>query len=165
MTYVHAMDALGDPTRRRIFEQLRNGPKAVGELAEGVPVSRPAVSQHLRVLKDAGLVADRKVGTRRLYEITESGEKAHWAQVLAWEPPRCLVLAWHVNPETPAPTEIEVHFVEDGADTRVELEHRGWERLGEELGRAGREGYDGGWGTGLGYYEQRRGGGERGENQ
>ena len=90
-----------------------------------------------------------------LYEIAESGEKAHWAQVLAWEPPRCLVLAWHVNPETPAPTEIEVRFVREGADTRVELEHRGWERLGEELGRAGREGYDGGWTTVLGYYEQR----------
>ena len=73
MTYVHAMDALGDPTRRRIFEQLRNGPKAVGELAEGLPVSRPAVSQHLRVLKDAGLVADRKVGTRRLYEVDPGG--------------------------------------------------------------------------------------------
>jgi len=67
------MDALGDPTRRRIFEQLRNGPKAVGELAEGLPVSRPAVSQHLRVLKDAGLVADRKVGTRRLYEVDPDG--------------------------------------------------------------------------------------------
>ena len=90
-----------------------------------------------------------------LYEIAESGEKAHWAQVLVWEPPRCLVLAWQVNPETPAPTEIEVRFVREGADTRVELEHRGWERLGEELGRAGREGYDGGWTTVLGYYEQR----------
>jgi DNA-binding transcriptional ArsR family regulator len=67
------MDALGDPTRRRIFERLRGGPKAVGELAAGLPVSRPAVSQHLRVLKGAGLVRNRKVGTRQLYEIDTDG--------------------------------------------------------------------------------------------
>jgi DNA-binding transcriptional ArsR family regulator len=62
-------DALGDPTRRQIFERLREGPRSVGELAEGLPVSRPAVSQHLRVLKQAGLVSDRKNGTRRLYRV------------------------------------------------------------------------------------------------
>ena len=67
------MDALGDPTRRRIFERLRDGPLAVGELASELPVSRPAVSQHLRVLREAGLVADRKVGTRRLYELSPEG--------------------------------------------------------------------------------------------
>ena len=67
------MDALGDPTRRRIFERLRDGPCAVGELASELPVSRPAVSQHLRVLREAGLVADRKVGTRRLYELSPEG--------------------------------------------------------------------------------------------
>ena len=67
------MDALGDPTRRRIFEGLRTGPKAVVELAAGLPVSRPAVSQHLRVLKQAGLVRNRKVGTRQLYEIDTDG--------------------------------------------------------------------------------------------
>jgi DNA-binding transcriptional ArsR family regulator len=64
---------LGDPTRRAIFERLRGGPRAVGELADGLPVSRPAVSQHLRVLKEAGLVVDRKVGTRRLYEVAPDG--------------------------------------------------------------------------------------------
>lgn len=69
----HPIDALGEPTRRRIFELLRDGPLPVGELAAQLPVSRPAVSQHLRVLKDAGLVADRKAGTRRLYEIDPSG--------------------------------------------------------------------------------------------
>jgi DNA-binding transcriptional ArsR family regulator len=62
-------DALGDPTRRQIFERLREGPRSVGELAEGLPVSRPAVSQHLRVLKQAGLVSDRRNGTRRLYRV------------------------------------------------------------------------------------------------
>jgi DNA-binding transcriptional ArsR family regulator len=66
-------DALGDPTRRRIFERLREGPRSVGELAEGLPVSRPAVSQHLRVLKQAGLVSDRKAGTRRVYRVDPDG--------------------------------------------------------------------------------------------
>ncbi len=67
------LDALGDATRRQIFESLKAGPRSVGELADGLPVSRPAVSQHLRVLKDAGLVSDRKEGTRRLYRIDPGG--------------------------------------------------------------------------------------------
>ena len=65
--------ALADPTRRRVFERLRTGPKSVGEIAHGLPVSRPAVSQHLRVLKEAGLVADRAEGTRRVYAIDPHG--------------------------------------------------------------------------------------------
>ena len=69
MAYQTVMDALGDPTRRAIFEQLSQGPKAVGEIAGELPVSRPAVSQHLRVLKDAGLVRDRQVGTRHYYSV------------------------------------------------------------------------------------------------
>ena len=73
MAYRNAMDALGDRTRRAIFEQLRRGPKAVGEIADELPVSRPAVSQHLRVLKEAGLVTERKDGTRRLYRIDPAG--------------------------------------------------------------------------------------------
>ena len=73
MAYAHPLDVLGDPTRRRIFERLRSGPLAVGELADGLPVSRPAVSQHLRVLKEAGLVVDRKDGARRLYEVAPDG--------------------------------------------------------------------------------------------
>ena len=73
MAYRTAMDALGDPTRRAIFEQLRRGPRAVGEIASELPVSRPAVSQHLRVLKDAGLVMDRQEGTRRLYRLDPDG--------------------------------------------------------------------------------------------
>src|SRR3954463_8590440 len=63
------MDALGDPTRRAIFERLGAGPRAVGELADVLPVSRPAVSQHLKVLKDAGLVIERPAGTPRSYRL------------------------------------------------------------------------------------------------
>ena len=72
-TNAHPLDVLGDPTRRAIFERLRRGPTAVGDLARELPVSRPAVSQHLRALKDAGLVVDEKVGTRRIYAVDPSG--------------------------------------------------------------------------------------------
>lgn len=75
-TYQNGFDALGDPTRRAIFERLARGPTAVGELAQELPVSRPAVSQHLRVLKRAGLVSDQREGSRRLYEIDLDGVEA-----------------------------------------------------------------------------------------
>src|SRR5262245_18626618 len=67
------LGALGDPTRRLIFETLTRGPRSVGDLARELPVSRPAVSQHLRALKEAGLVVDRPVGTRRIYQVDPSG--------------------------------------------------------------------------------------------
>jgi DNA-binding transcriptional ArsR family regulator len=69
----HPLDALGDPTRRQIFELLRSGPRSVGALASELPVSRPAVSQHLRVLEDVGLVTHRRNGTRHLYELDSAG--------------------------------------------------------------------------------------------
>jgi len=68
-----AIAALADPTRRQVFERLRHGPQAVGVIARGMPVSRPAVSQHLAVLKSAGLVTDRAEGTRRVYQIDPHG--------------------------------------------------------------------------------------------
>jgi DNA-binding transcriptional ArsR family regulator len=84
------LTALGDPTRRAIFERLADRPRAVGELARELPVSRPAVSQHLKVLKDARLVVDRPVGTRRIYEVDPDGLAAlrgyldhFWDQALA----------------------------------------------------------------------------------
>jgi DNA-binding transcriptional ArsR family regulator len=69
MAYGKAMAALADPTRRTVFERLRNGPRPVVEIARDLPVSRPAVSQHLRVLKDAGLVRERRQGTRNFYSV------------------------------------------------------------------------------------------------
>jgi DNA-binding transcriptional ArsR family regulator/uncharacterized protein YndB with AHSA1/START domain len=254
MTYADALSALGDPTRRAIFDRLRSGPRAVGELASGFPISRPAVSQHLRVLKDAGLVRARRVGTRQVYEVEQAGlddlrtyleafwdtaladfkaaaERrprggdmsstetaidpvvktatldcpiAHafdvytagiarwwpleshsigerdavsvvlegrvdgrmyetdaagtehvWGRVSVWEPPHWLVIAWRVNPDAPAPTEIEVRFTALAADvTRIDLEHRGWERLGPERGAAARAEYgsDRGWTVVFGCY-------------
>ncbi|HME39091.1 MAG TPA: metalloregulator ArsR/SmtB family transcription factor [Steroidobacteraceae bacterium] len=73
MSYERALQCLSDPTRRRIFERLRAGPKSVGVLAHGLPVSRPAVSQHLKSLKQAGLVKDRSEGARRVYYIDPEG--------------------------------------------------------------------------------------------
>jgi DNA-binding transcriptional ArsR family regulator len=73
MAYSQALQALGDPTRRAVLEELRNGPRAVGEIAARLPVSRPAVSQHLRVLKEAGLVTERQNGTRHLYRVDPDG--------------------------------------------------------------------------------------------
>jgi DNA-binding transcriptional ArsR family regulator len=69
MAYGEAIAALADPTRRTVFERLRGGPRPVVEIARGLPVSRPAVSQHLRVLKDAGLVRERREGTRNFYSV------------------------------------------------------------------------------------------------
>jgi DNA-binding transcriptional ArsR family regulator len=84
------MGVLGDPTRRAILERLRGGPLPVAEIARGLPVSRPAVSQHLRVLKDAGLVGERRAGTRRLYRLDLNGLAAlrayldgFWEEALA----------------------------------------------------------------------------------
>jgi DNA-binding transcriptional ArsR family regulator len=67
------LSALADPTRRAIFERLAGRPRAVGDLARELPVSRPAVSQHLKVLKEAGLVVDRPAGTRRIYQLDPDG--------------------------------------------------------------------------------------------
>jgi DNA-binding transcriptional ArsR family regulator len=73
MAYGEAIAALADPTRRTVFERLRGGPRPVVEIARGLPVSRPAVSQHLRVLKDAGLVRERREGTRNFYSVDGDG--------------------------------------------------------------------------------------------
>jgi DNA-binding transcriptional ArsR family regulator len=89
-TYQDAWTALGDPTRRAIFERIAERPQAVGELARDLPVSRPAVSQHLKVLKEARLVADRPAGNRRIYRLDPSGLDAlrvqldqFWTKALA----------------------------------------------------------------------------------
>lgn len=73
MTYSDALTALADPTRRSVFERLAGGDRSVGEIAAELPVSRPAVSQHLRVLKEAGLIGERRVGTRRYYSLRRDG--------------------------------------------------------------------------------------------
>jgi DNA-binding transcriptional ArsR family regulator len=74
VTYQEAqLDAIGDPTRRAILDRLLSGPASVGTLATGFPISRPAISQHLKILKDANLVIDRSEGTRRVYQLNPAG--------------------------------------------------------------------------------------------
>ena len=73
MAYGNALAVLADQTRRRVFERLRHGPRAVNVIAAGLPVSRPAVSQHLKVLKSAGLVEERSEGVRRIYSLRREG--------------------------------------------------------------------------------------------
>jgi DNA-binding transcriptional ArsR family regulator len=89
MSYAQSLDALASSTRRKILERLRRGPRLAGELARGLPVSRPAVSQHLKVLKGAGLVAEKRVGTRRIYRLESRGLAevrryldSYWEEVL-----------------------------------------------------------------------------------
>ena len=90
-----------------------------------------------------GVVLEQREGGE-MYELAEGGEREHWGRVTAWEPPRRLVLAWHVNPERAGPTEIEVTFTPEDDGTRVVLEHRNWEAAGEGADEM-RDNYDGGW--------------------
>ena len=124
------LDALGDGTRMAIFQRLANGPMAVNELAGTLPVSRPAVSQHLRVLKDAGLVTDSKAGTRRMYQLDPEGVarlRAHFD--LVWE--RALGAFQRAAVAPP------VSPVGKRESTKKESAKKG-ERHGKDSGRSGR---------------------------
>ena len=226
-------DALGDPTRRQILRLLSEGDKPVHEIAAGLPISRPAVSRHLRLLKGAGMVAERAEGNRRIYHLedgglravqeylervwgeaaarfrllaentctaplritfdldcapqhafrvwtqkigtwwprdhtvsgdpaevvlesgrggriyerTAAGERHEWGEVTLWEPPRRLAYLRHLGRDRAAATEVAVHFADQagGAGTRVEIEHSGWDRLGDDAG-TWRERNRAGWG-------------------
>lgn len=89
----------------------------------------------------------------RVYETTQSGEELSWAEVLVWEPPARVVLAWNPSREERPRTEIDVRFAAEGGGTRVDLEHRGWERLGA-LAAEARSGYAAGWQTVLGLFAE-----------
>jgi uncharacterized protein YndB with AHSA1/START domain len=104
------------------------------------------------------IAEDKAVGVRfeemeggKVMEVTEDGREYEWAEILAWDPPHRLVLAWHPTLEPIVSTEVEVRFTAVDAGTRVELEHRGWERLGERADEA-RANYDEGWAPVLGLY-------------
>lgn len=90
-----------------------------------------------------------------VYEVSATGEKGHWATVVAWDPPSRLVLAWNILDRDPLATELEVRFVAESERTRVELEHRGWEALAEDAAER-RDSYDTGWDHVLGKYAGRQ---------
>ena len=87
----------------------------------------------------------------RLYEVWDDGSEHQWGEVLVWEPPHRLVLSWQPNPKRPSPTEVEVRFAAEGSATRVELEHRGWDRLAAEAVDV-QGSYERGWDEVLGAY-------------
>ena len=112
------------------------------------PVESHSIHQDVR-----GLVFEPHVGGE-VYEVSASGEHGHWATVLEWEPPHRLVLAWNILNAEAEPTEVEIRFLGEDGGTRVELEHRGWERLAEG-GAEKRANYDSGWDFVLGRYVDR----------
>jgi DNA-binding transcriptional ArsR family regulator len=143
--------ALGDPTRRAIFEMLATaGPLPVGDLASRLPVSRPAVSQHLKVLKDAGLVVDRPAGTRRLYQLNPEGIDALrvWLDGVWTAALGAFKAVVQYDPGPEKASRVDVRFVaEDDRTTRVELEHSNLDRHGTDWPQlqAGISNPEGGW--------------------
>src|SRR5689334_25035676 len=119
MTNQRAFAALADPTRREVFERLGQGPRAVGDLARGLPVSRPAVSQHLKVLKEAGLVIDRADGTRRVYQVDPAGLGAIRAWLdRFWDTALVAFQAEVARSVSKQPQETPVRSQRDGRRTR-----------------------------------------------
>jgi DNA-binding transcriptional ArsR family regulator len=134
-----ALDVLGDPTRRAIVDRLRRGPSPVGRLAEGMPVSRPAVSQHLTVLKTAGLVSEHREGTRRIYRLEPAGieELQRWVEGLVVDARRGRADAVRVEVPAPAAVAVPRPRAETKADRSAAREDGGKKKRGKK--RAGRK--------------------------
>lgn len=164
--------ALADPTRRALFERLRRRPQAVGELARRLGVTQPAVSQHLRFTEEITTwwpIRTHSVGEARtervvfegrvggeIHEIIRGGVRAVWGTVTAWEPPHRVAFTWHPGQAPDLAQEVEVRFVRLNEGTRLELTHRGWERLGA-MARRARFGYNLGWAYVLAVWAGRTG--------
>ncbi len=124
---------------------------------EGIAIWWPLHTHSISVMDDGSdapetAIMEPCVGGR-LYERTHDGRECDWGTVTAWDPPHRVVIEWRVNPNNP-PTDIEVRFAADGDRTRVDLEHRGWERFPADRGVEARSGYDGGWTAVLGAYTE-----------
>jgi uncharacterized protein YndB with AHSA1/START domain len=111
----------------------------------------PLASKSIYEDRAESLVLERREGGR-MYEVSVDGEEGYWGTVLAWEPPRRLVVSWKVNPERTEPTEWEIRFEPEGEGTRVEFEHRGWERYADGAELSGN--YERGWELILGLYAE-----------
>jgi uncharacterized protein YndB with AHSA1/START domain len=114
------------------------------------PVERHSIHQSV-----SEIVFEPRVGGE-VYEVSAAGERGHWATVLQWDPPNRLILAWNILEREGDVTELEVRFLSESGQTRVELEHRGWENVVREA-PAKRDDYDTGWGYVLGTYADRVG--------
>ena len=123
---------------------------------EGISTWWPLHTHSIEAMTRGGVPTEAVLEPReggRLYERMSTGEDGYWGTITTWEPPHRVVISWKVNPEAPAPTEIDVRFTEEGEATRVDLEHRGWERLGEKAAEA-RASYADGWKSVLGAYAE-----------
>ena len=123
---------------REAFEIFTSG------MARWWPLAKHSVSQ----ARAASCAIEPRVGGE-VFEVRDDGERYSWGRVLAWEPPHRLVVTWHPGQPADSAQEVEVRFVPEGRGTRVELEHRGWAKLGARA-RAARESYAGGWAVVLG---------------
>lgn len=119
------------------------------------PLSWWPVETHSIHVDVAEIVFEPRLGGE-VYEVSASGEKGHWAEVLEWDPPHRLVLAWNILERKGSETEVEIRFLPEGDGTRVVVEHRGWERVVEDAA-ARRADYDSGWDFVLGKYVERAG--------
>jgi uncharacterized protein YndB with AHSA1/START domain len=129
-----------DRTRKDAFELFT---EHIGDWWPVEVFSRAADEQYGDGVKAERVVFEPRTGGR-LYEVTSEGVEGVWADVLTYEPPARIVLAWKPNDRPEPPTEVEIHFEPDGDGTIVRLEHRGWDKLGARAAEA-REGHDGGW--------------------
>jgi uncharacterized protein YndB with AHSA1/START domain len=146
-----------EPVRRTVTVN-RPVEDAFRVFTEGIATWWPLRSHSIEGMASEGTRAPETVVLEgrpgaRLYERMTTGEEGYWGTVTHWEPPHRVVIAWKVNPNAAAPTEIEVSFSPEAAGTRVVLEHRGWERLGSDAAEA-RASYADGWVGVMGAYEQ-----------
>ena len=144
-----------EPIQRSVTVN-RSVEEAFRVFTEGISSWWPLQTHSIEAMDRGGVPTEAVLEPReggRLYERMSTGEEGYWGTVTTWEPPHRVVIAWKVNPEAAAPTEIDVRFSEDGARTRVELEHRGWERLGERAAEA-RASYADGWKGVFGAYAE-----------
>jgi len=137
-----------DPVRRSLVVRC-SAERAFRVFTEEMGTWWP-LDQFARSLEEAppgvratGVLVESRAGGSVMEKLSEGGHLS-WGQVLVWDPPRRLVLAWKPNPSERPPTELEITFRPEGTGTRVDLEHRGWERLGE-IAAESRDGYSGGW--------------------
>jgi uncharacterized protein YndB with AHSA1/START domain len=140
----------GDLTVRKTVTEAASLERAFEVFTEKIATWWPLDTYSIGQGRTEDVVVESREGGR-VYEVIAGGEEAYWATVTAWEPPRRLALSWKVNPKAAGPTEIEVRFTPEGDGTRVDLEHRGFERLGEDA-REGSKSYDEGWNLVLGCY-------------
>jgi uncharacterized protein YndB with AHSA1/START domain len=143
-----------EPIRKTVTVQ-RAPAEAFKIWTEGIGGWWPAIEHSMGKERVVNVVFEPKLDGR-VYEVWDDGTEHDWARVLAFEPPHRFVIAWHPNPEPSAPTEVEVRFTADGTGTRLDLEHRAWERLGDQ-GREVRESYDSGWPVTLANYVEAAG--------